>query len=196
MLTEKQQQLWNFLSEYIDTCGTFPKFKDIAEKFDISIAAASHNLDALANKNRLAKNSKLGYLLINENGTLHTGAGDEHTPGDYQLELSLALPENYRKTDEENLVFKLKSDLLNQCSIRNGDLLEMTFTTPGTLKSGDLVVIRRGMSFFIRLHLPPQLGRLKTIGISQNLLYDKQEYSKFAIGKITRVYRTIQFPFY
>lgn len=191
MLTEKQQELWDFLRKYIDISKVFPTLKTVAQHFNISEAAVSRRIDNLAKKGRLIKDPALGFLLLNQDDSVYHGKHKRRYHNNPSVELYLVQLDDYIKMNESNLIFQVKDDFLEQCSINSGDLLEVQNIKIRQLKIGDLVVVRSGMEFFVRLYLVSQWKHLINIGISNKLNFDKVNDHKNIVGRVVRVSRRL-----
>ena len=184
-----------FLERYIDGFGNFPTCKIVAEHFGISRAAVSGRFAALIKKQRLLKVAHLGFLLLNPNGSVYCSK-DNYIPGNSCIELVLRTPSDYSKSAQDNLLFVVKNDFFQQCSIRNGDLLEVETRKVRKFKLGDLVVIRCGMFFFAKLYFVSMRSFIRNIALSGELVYNSKCCRCSIVGCVIRIKRKLHWrPF-
>ena len=187
MLT-RQKLLWEFFCDYQDRTGTFPTFQKTAEHFGISTAAVSHRINVLKSKNLLAYVPLLGYVLLDEDGSVHHSNRSEFFRKSH-LEVCLSPPVEYLNISENTAVFTLLRDFSERFYLRYGDFLVVNKVIPGMLKSGDVLVVKNKDIYSIEVYLSVPRSQEYINHQMPEYIYDARIPGNKIIGVVVGAYR-------
>ena len=148
-ILKNQQQLLEFLRNQFDLTGKIPSWEATAEYFEVSLAEIIFHVEKLLRSRRLLKVPLLGYVLMSADGELYRSNQKEFRNKSH-LELSFDSRVPYGASDS-SVVFYLLRDFREPFRLRRGDFVIVNAVPGWKPDSGDLVAVRCGNLFFIKL---------------------------------------------
>lgn len=206
-LTDRQEEILTFISQFREECGYPPTLREIGKKFGISSTfGVKRHLDALVKKGYLTveSNASRGISLLN-NDEKTTGfnmvdelfrkipvigrvAAGSPILAIENIEGSIVIDSSFMKKSDESFALKVKGDSMVNAGIFEGDLV---IVSPGKeAVNGDIIVARIDDEVTVKtferkakgIRLLPENENYQPIEIS-----DKKEFT--VIGKVTGVIR-------
>jgi repressor LexA len=208
-LTDRQEEILNFIQQFLQGNGYPPTLREIGKKFDISSTfGVKRHLDALTKKGYLniLSNASRGITItrdefdlpttinINEANNINkipivgrVAAGSPIT-AEENIEGSIVIDPGFLKKDADSFALKVKGDSMIDAGIFEGDLV---IISPKAISvNGDIIVARIEDEVTVKVYENKnQQIRL----IPQNKTYEpiiiknKNEFS--IVGKVTGVLR-------
>jgi len=208
-LTDRQEEILNFIQQFLQENGYPPTLREIGKRFDISSTfGVKRHLEALTKKGYLniLSNASRGITItrdefestasININETNNFGkipiigrvaAGSPITAKE-NIEGSVVIDPSFIKKDDGSFALKVKGDSMIEGGIFEGDLV--IISPKANAVSGDIIVARIDDEVTVKIYENKnQQIRL----IPQNKIYEpiiiknKNEFS--IVGKVTGVVR-------
>jgi len=206
VLTEKQQDILNFIQEYVNSIGYPPSFREIAKHFNLaSTFGVKRHIDALVKKGFLSNESKTSRTLSligdvhnklkqtsdNTIGIPIVGriAAGQPILAEENIEGNIFFDASMVKAKTECFGLKVRGDSMINAGIFEGDLVIVSPQQNAT--NGDIVVAllhdEATMKRFIIneniVYLMPENEKYKPIEVNQ-----REDFS--IIGKVIGVFRT------
>ena len=155
MLTKRQQEIWEFLAEYVDAHGYPPTVREIGEKVGLASPSAVHahlaNLERAGLIKRDPTKPRALELIGREKHGGGEGVGATHALplvgqiaaggpllAEQNIEDELAVPENLRG----DFLLRVKGDSMIEAGILEGDLVVVRRAQDA--RNGDIVVALAG----------------------------------------------------
>lgn len=201
-LTDKQQEILNFIEEFISENGFAPTFREIASHFNIaSTFGVKRHLDALIKKGFLTaqSNSSRTLSIVNQSEPKETTAIEIKIVGrvaagypvlsDENIEGTLAVDPSLISRKKDCFGLKVKGDSMINAGIFEGDLV--IISPEKECSNGDIVVallddeatMKRFVKEGSRIFLKPENENYSIIDINK--------YVNFSIiGKVVGVFRS------
>jgi repressor LexA len=208
-LTDRQEEILNFIQQFLQENGYPPTLREIGKRFDISSTfGVKRHLEALTKKGYLniLSNASRGITItrdefetdasinISEINSVskipiigRVAAGSPIT-AEENIEGSIIIDSGFIKKDPESFALKVKGDSMIDAGIFEGDLV--IISPKANTVSGDIIVARIDDEVTVKIYENKnQQIRL----IPQNKIYDpiviknKNEFS--IVGKVTGVLR-------
>lgn len=208
-LTDRQEEILNFIQQFLQENGYPPTLREIGKRFDISSTfGVKRHLEALTKKGYLniLSNASRGITImrdefetdasinISEINSVskipiigRVAAGSPIT-AEENIEGSIIIDPGFIKKDPESFALKVKGDSMIDAGIFEGDLV--IISPKANTVSGDIIVARIDDEVTVKIYENKnQQIRL----IPQNKMYDpiviknKNEFS--IVGKVTGVLR-------
>jgi repressor LexA len=208
-LTDRQEEILNFIQQFLQENGYPPTLREIGKRFDISSTfGVKRHLDALTKKGYLniLSNASRGITItrdefdspatinINETNIVskipivgRVAAGSPIT-AEENIEGTIAIDSTFLKKDADSFALKVKGDSMIDAGIFEGDLV---IISPKTIAAnGDIVVARIEDEVTVKIYenknqqirLIPQNKSFEPI-----IIKNKNEFS--IVGKVTGVLR-------
>ena len=191
-LTAKQREMWNYIRDYTVEYGYSPTFAEIAEYFSVSTAAVSNMIKALEENRGITRlHRKRSIALLNEDGSIYDPSRDTslklHIPA--ELIVPEQLPDNFRKLSDDNMIFEIADDQMENTCIRQGDILEFAPVPDEPVPGGSLVCIRYGNYYFLRIYSPDgAIAQMRHL-FPEHLVYDGNSQYCTLAGVLKRAVR-------
>lgn len=208
-LTERQEEILNFIQQFLQENGYPPTLREIGKRFDISSTfGVKRHLDALTKKGYLniLSNASRGITITRDEFESSTtinieeinyenkipivgrvAAGSPIT-AEENIEGSIVIDPGFLKKDPDSFALKVKGDSMIEAGIFEGDLV--IISPKANSENGDIIVARIDDEVTVKVYENKnQQIRL----IPQNKMYDpiviknKNEFS--IVGKVTGVLR-------
>lgn len=208
-LTDRQEEILNFIQQYQHVNGYPPTLREIGKKFGIvSTFGVKRHLEALTKKGYLniLSNASRGISInrddfettnvidingINNNNKIpiigRVAAGSPIT-AEENVEGSIVIDESFMKKDNDSFALRVKGDSMIDAGIFEGDLV---IVSPKTISvNGDIIVARVDDEVTVKIY-ENKNQQIKLIPQNKNyapILVDKKnEFS--IVGKVTGVVR-------
>jgi len=206
LLTEKQQDILNFIQEYVSSVGYPPSFREIAKHFNLaSTFGVKRHIDALVKKGFLSNESKtsrtlsllgdvynkpkqaldnvIGIPIVGRVAAGQPILAEENIEGNLLLDVSMV------KSKTECFGLKVRGDSMINAGIFEGDLVIVS--PQQNAINGDIVVAllhdEATMKRFIIneniIYLMPENEKYQPIEVNQ-----REDFS--IVGKVIGVFRT------
>ncbi|MEO8230939.1 MAG: transcriptional repressor LexA [Ignavibacteriota bacterium] len=208
-LTDRQEEVLNFIQQFLQENGYPPTLREIGKRFDISSTfGVKRHLDALTKKGYLniLSNASRGITItrnefespttinidevnnINKIPIVGRVAAGSPITAEENIEGSIVIDPGFLKKDADSFALKVKGDSMIEAGIFEGDLV--IISPKATSVSGDIIVARIEDEVTVKVYENRnQQIRL----IPQNKMYEpiviknKNEFS--IVGKVTGVLR-------
>lgn len=209
LLTDRQEEILNFIQQFLQENGYPPTLREIGKRFDISSTfGVKRHLDALTKKGYLniLSNASRGITItrdefdspttinINEANNVskilivgRVAAGSPIT-AEENVEGTIVIDSTFLKKDADSFALKVKGDSMIDAGIFEGDLV--IISPKAITANGDIIVARIEDEVTVKIYeIKNQQIRL----IPQNKSYEpiivknKNEFS--IVGKVTGVLR-------
>ena len=208
-LTDRQEEILNFIQQYLQENGYPPTLREMGKRFDISSTfGVKRHLEALTKKGYLniLSNASRGITItrdefespatININEINNTSkipiigrvAAGSPITAEENIEGSVVIDRSFIKKDDGSFALKVKGDSMIEAGIFEGDLV--IISPKANTVNGDIIVARIEDEVTVKIYENKnQQIRL----IPQNKLYkpivikNKNEFS--IVGKVTGVVR-------
>lgn len=208
-LTDRQEEILNFIQQFLQGNGYPPTLREIGKRFDISSTfGVKRHLDALTKKGYLniLSNASRGITItpnefespttinideinnINKIPIVGRVAAGSPITAEENIEGSIVIDPGFLKKDADSFALKVKGDSMIEAGIFEGDLV--IISPKATSVSGDIIVARIEDEVTVKVYENKnQQIRL----IPQNKMYEpiviknKNEFS--IVGKVTGVLR-------
>ncbi len=207
-LTERQQEILSFISQFREISGYPPTLREIGKKFDISSTfGVKRHLDALVKKGYLTIESYASrgisfvHNIVSE-GTINYSGEDEFRKipivgrvaagspilAIENIEGSVVIDNSFMKRSDDCFALKVKGDSMINAGIFEGDLVIVSPSKESV--NGDTIVARLNDEVTVKtfekkknkIRLIPENDNYKPIEVD-----DKKEFS--IIGKVVGVIR-------
>ncbi|MCR4790536.1 MAG: transcriptional repressor LexA [Treponemataceae bacterium] len=179
-LTERQQEILQFLSEYIETNSCPPTVRETAANFGVSVRAIQDHYTALEKKGYLERTEKqsrsIRVVKKDENSNsiqkipiLGYIAAGKPIFCEENYEGSICLSEPFIKSNENYFALHIRGDSMINAGINDGDLA--IIKQQNVARDGDIVVAVLGDSVTLkrffkessRIRLQPENSKYKPI---------------------------------
>lgn len=208
-LTDRQEEVLNFIQQFLQENGYPPTLREIGKRFDISSTfGVKRHLDALTKKGYLniLSNASRGITItrdefespttinidevnnINKIPIVGRVAAGSPITAEENIEGSIVIDPGFLKKDADSFALKVKGDSMIEAGIFEGDLV--IISPKATSVSGDIIVARIEDEVTVKVYENKnQQIRL----IPQNKMYEpiviknKNDFS--IVGKVTGVLR-------
>ena len=207
MLTGRQQEIWNFLTDYVDAHGYPPTVREIGEAVGLASPSTVHAHLANLERAGLIKRdpTKPRALELRRDPKPERGAADVHKLplvgeiaaggpllADQNIEDYLAVPEPLARGGEE-FILRVKGDSMVDAGILDGDYVvvhrqqdarngDIVAALAGGDESADEATIKRFFREHGRIRLQPENDELEPI-YAQHVQI---------LGKVVGVFRSLQ----
>lgn len=209
-LTERQEEILNFIQQYQQECGYPPTLREIGKKFDISSTfGVKKHLDALTKKGYLniQSNASRG-ISINKDESVNSLSIDVLEIENYKIPIvgrvaagfpilaeeniegSVLMDPVFLKKSSDNFALKVKGDSMIDAGIFEGDIVIVS--PKQVVNNGDIVVAQISDEVTVKIY---EFKNQVITLIPQNKSYppivveNKEDFS--IVGKVTGVLRLI-----
>ena len=197
--TERQKEVINFISRYVNTHKYPPTIREVADHFSISVKGASDHLAALKKKGLLKQGDRKSRTLelvkpVKEDGEniieipiLGTVAAGQPIMTEENIDGTIKMHRSFLRNAGKSFALRVKGDSMKDAGIVHGDIA--IIEQRNSVRNGEIAVVMLEDSVTIktfykestRIRLQPENAEYSPIYCSKNVR---------VLGKLAHIFRS------